>query len=148
MSVLRGILEWFTGEKSLALATWGLVVATLFLYLDGRAKSKEQKERWEREDRSRAEETKPKAVIELGKRPKSHHPVALCYNLGAHPFVIDKLLIQVKDGVKEINDLVGPHVVLPGTYVPVVIDCSRLSGRKKKELLYATITLSKALAGW
>lgn len=148
MPALRKILEWLAGEKSLTLATWGLVVATLFLYLDGRAKSKEQKERWEREDRSKADEAKPRAVIELGRRPKSLHPVALCYNLGEHPFVIDKLIITVQDVSKVISDLVGPHVVLPGTYVPVPIDCSELPTREKKKLYYATITLElKGAAG-
>jgi hypothetical protein len=58
--------EWLTGEKSLVLATWGLVVATLILYLDSRARGKEQVERWNREDRLRAEAERPKAVVELG----------------------------------------------------------------------------------
>lgn len=141
MSALSKILEWLIDEKSLGLATWGLVIATLFLYLEGRANRKEQRERWGREDRANAEAAKPKAIVELGKRPKSLHPVALCYNLGSHPFIIDKLIVTVQDTSKVISDLVGPHVVLPGTYVPVTIDCDALPRRNKRERYYAEVIL-------
>ncbi len=133
MLLLVALPEWLISEKSLAAATWGLVfvtfllvVATLVLYLDSRAKGKEQVERWKREDRLRAEAAKPKAVVELGKRQNAHHVVALCYNLGEHPFIIDKLVVSVQKGVTRISDLLGPYVVLPGTFVPVTVDCTEL----------------------
>lgn len=126
MLLLIAFPEWLTSEKSLAVATWGLVVATLILYLDSRAKGKEQVERWKREDRLRAEADMPKAVVELGKRQNSPHVVALCYNLGEHLFVIDKLFVSVQKGSTRISDLLGPYVVLPGSYVPVTCDCTEL----------------------
>ena len=45
-----------TGEKYLTFATWGLVIATFLLYLDGRSKGKEQRRRWEKEDKDRERE--------------------------------------------------------------------------------------------
>lgn len=133
MLLLIALPEWLTSEKSLPAATWGLVfvtlllvVATLTLYLDSRIKGKEQVERWKREDRLRAEATEPKAVVELGKRQNAPHVIALCYNLGEHPFVIDKLCVSVRKGMTRISDLLGPYVVLPGTYVPVTVDCTEL----------------------
>jgi hypothetical protein len=82
--------NWLTQEGYLTLATWGLVAATillflitLFLYFDSRAKGREQRERWEREDESRAkeqaarwaredrlreEDAKAKVAVELAKR--------------------------------------------------------------------------------
>lgn len=105
MLLVIAIPEWVTGEKSLAVATWGLVlvtfllvVATLVLYLDNRVKGKEQVKRWKREDRLRAEAAQPKAVLELGKRQNAPHVIALCYNLGEHPFVIDKLVVSLTKG--------------------------------------------------
>jgi hypothetical protein len=52
--------------------------------------------------------------------------VTLCYNLGEHPFVIDKISVSVQNGSTRISDLLGPYVVLPGTYVPVTVDCTEL----------------------
>jgi hypothetical protein len=50
--------DWLSSEKYLSLATWGLVfatsllvLATLLLYLDGRSKAREQRKRWEKEDK-------------------------------------------------------------------------------------------------
>ena len=133
MLLLIVLPEWLTSEKSLPVATWGLVfvtfllvVATLILYLESRGKGKEQVERWKREDRLRAEAEKPKAVVELGKRGNSPHVIALCYNLGEHPFVIDKLVVSLQKGTRRISDLLGPYVVLPGNYVPVTVDCTAL----------------------
>jgi hypothetical protein len=129
MFLLISPAEWLTGEKSLAVATWGLVIATLFLYLDSRAKGKEQAERWRREDSLRNEAAKPRAVVELGKRENTPHVVALCYNLGEHPFVIDKLIVVTAVTQKSstrVSDLLGPYVVAPSTYVPVTVDCSDL----------------------
>jgi hypothetical protein len=73
---IKATVDWLQSDRSVAAATWGLVVATLllvlatlFLYLDGRTKSKEQGARWKREDEFRAAESKPKAYVELGKAP-------------------------------------------------------------------------------
>jgi hypothetical protein len=84
--------DWLTNEKSLTLATWGLVgvtfllvVATVILYFDSRSNGNEQRERWKREDDSRAseqkarweredrlreEDAKPKVAVEIGKRKR------------------------------------------------------------------------------
>lgn len=147
MVLLIALPEWLTSEKSLPVATWGLVfvtfllvVATLILYLDSPGKGKEQVERWKREDRLWAEAERPKAVVELGKRESSHHVVALCYNLGEHPFVIDKLVVSLQTGTRRISDFLGPYVVLPGTYVPVTVDCTELL-QSKDERHDATIVL-------
>lgn len=49
----EGVLhEWFF-KDGITFATWGLAIATLLLVLDSRQKSKEQRERWLREDRHR-----------------------------------------------------------------------------------------------
>jgi hypothetical protein len=123
---LIAIPHWLTSEASLTVATWGLVVATFILYLDSRARGNQQEERWKRENQLRTEEAKPVGIVELGKRQGSPLLIALCYNLGKHPFVIDKITISIVNGVRRTNDLVGPHVVLPGTFVPVPIDCKDL----------------------
>jgi len=123
---LDAIPQWLTSEASLTVATWGLVVATFILYLDSRARGKQQEDRWKREDQLRTEDAKPVGIVELGKQQGSPLVIALCYNLGKHPFVIDKITVSIVNGVRRTNDLVGPHVVLPGTFVPVPIDCSDL----------------------
>jgi len=53
IALTLGFPDWFTNEKSLTVATWGLVLATLILFFDSFYKGKEQRERWEREDRLR-----------------------------------------------------------------------------------------------
>jgi hypothetical protein len=133
MHMLTAFLEWLTRDKSLAVATWGLVVATLIIYLDSRDRGKDQVERWKREDRLREEAERPKAVVELAKRQNAPHVVALCYNLGEHPFIIDRILVSVQKGITRISPLLGPYVVLPGAYVPVTVDCSELLQRGKED---------------
>lgn len=63
MIALLTILRWLTGNGGLTLATWGLVVATFFLYRDSRQKGREQRERWQREDERQKENNKPKFVF-------------------------------------------------------------------------------------
>ncbi len=63
--------DWLTDEKFITLATWGLVLvtfllfcATVILYVDSRQKGEEQRERWKREDASRAKEQQgPRPVL-------------------------------------------------------------------------------------
>ncbi len=65
IAVTMGFPDRFTNEKSLTVATWGLVLATLILFSDSFYKSKERRERWEREDRLREEDAKPNVAVEL-----------------------------------------------------------------------------------
>ncbi|HUO28268.1 MAG TPA: hypothetical protein VMU80_03550 [Bryobacteraceae bacterium] len=142
--------DWLTDEKYITLATWGLFVATLllflatiFLYYDARAKSKEQRERWEREDDSRVkeqrarwdredrlreEDAKPKVAVELAQRDNAPEIVFRCYNLGSTIFFIDQMIVEFFDqrGPKTTNirDFAGPPVLLAGTFFSVTYDCS------------------------
>jgi hypothetical protein len=85
------VRDQLTTEASLTVATWGLVVATLFLFFDSLLKGREQRRRWEREhasrakaqaarwereDRLREEDAKPKVVVETAKRDDA--PERLC----------------------------------------------------------------------
>jgi hypothetical protein len=138
--MLDAFINWFTNERSLTVATWGLVVATLILYLDSRSKGKEQRERWEREDASRnneqrsrweredrlrEEDAKPKVAVEIAKRENAPEMVFRCFNLGSTIFFIDKMVITADRSVNT-SDLVGPPVLLPGTFISTTYDCSEL----------------------
>ncbi len=144
--------NWLTDEKFITLATWGLVVATIllffatiFLYCDSRAKSKEQRERWEREDTSRTkeqqarweredwlreEDAKPKVAVELAQRQDAPEIVFRCYNLGSTTFFIDRMQVTFFDQpgtanrTSNITDAVGPPVLLPGTFISTTYDCT------------------------
>jgi hypothetical protein len=145
--------DWLTDEKFITLATWGLVAATLllflatiFLYCDSRAKSKEQRERWEREDTSRTkeqqarweredrlreEDAKPKVAVELAQRHDAPEIVFRCYNLGSTTFFIDQMVVTFFDQPETANrcfniaDIVGPPVLLPGTtFTSTPYDCT------------------------
>ncbi|MGA7236395.1 MAG: hypothetical protein WBY44_11990 [Bryobacteraceae bacterium] len=144
--------DWFTNEKSLAVATWGLffatcglVFATLILFFDSRSKgeeqrkrweredasrAKEQKERWEREDRIREEDGKPKVAIELAQRDDAPEIVFRCYNLGSTIFFIDQMVVTFFDQAQtanrtfNISATVGPPVLLPGTFTSTTYDCT------------------------
>jgi hypothetical protein len=48
--------SWLVDEHGITLATWGLVVATLVLWLDSWKKGKEQRDRWTNEDKQRQED--------------------------------------------------------------------------------------------
>jgi hypothetical protein len=59
--------KWLVDEQAITVATWGLVlvtlllvVATVFLWLDSLQKGKEQRERWDTEDRRQAALASPK----------------------------------------------------------------------------------------
>ena len=136
--------EWLMSEHYITLATWGLVIATIILYLDSRAKGKDQKERWEREDsakakeqllrweredRLRAEDAKPKVAVEIAKRDESPEIVFKCFNLGGTVFFIDQLVVTTSATVGHsvsTMDLVGPPVLLPGTVISTNFDCTYL----------------------
>lgn len=97
MAVAYLIPGWLTNEGNVTLATWGLVVATLvlgiatfLLFLDGRAKSKEQRRRWEREDALRESETQPKADFGL-EISKEGILELWCANLGISSFLISSI---------------------------------------------------------
>ncbi len=75
IALTLGLPNWFTNDKSLTVATWGLVLATLILFFDSLLqrqrerwkredafRAKEQAARWEREDRLREEDAKPKVT--------------------------------------------------------------------------------------
>ena len=85
------------------------------------------------------EAAKPIPMVELGKQPSSIHVWAICYNLGQHPFVIDKLIVSIVHGSRRISSLVGPFVVTPGARVPVQVDMSELLS-DDKTLRFAMIT--------
>jgi hypothetical protein len=141
--------DWVVGEKYITLATWGLVlatfllvVATVVMYWDSRSKSKEQKERWKQEDEARAkeqkirweradqlraEDAKPKVAVEIGKRD-GPEIVFKCFNLGNTIFFVHQIIITAtspKTSVRT-SDLVGPPVLLPGTFMSTAYDCEGL----------------------
>jgi len=142
--------DWLTNKKSLAPATWGLVavtlllvIATVFLVIDSFLKGKEQRKRWEREDESRAkeqqarweredrlreEDAKPKVAVDIGKRGNAPEIVFKCFNLGNTIFFIDQMVITATNPKCSIrtSDLVGPPVLLPGSFISTTYDCEGL----------------------
>jgi hypothetical protein len=50
------IFSWLLNDKSVALATWGLVIATYLLYRDSRARGQDQDAQWERDRELRTRE--------------------------------------------------------------------------------------------
>jgi hypothetical protein len=142
--------DWLIREKYITLATWGLVlatfllvIATVIMYCDSRSKSKEQRERWEQEDEVRAKEQKsrweradqlraedaePKVAVEIGKREEGPEIVFKCFNLGNTIFFVHQIIITAtspKTSVRT-SDLVGPPVLLPGTFMSTTYDCEGL----------------------
>jgi hypothetical protein len=129
---IKATVDWLQSDRSVAAATWGLVVATLllvlatlFLYLDGRTKSKEQGARWKREDEFRAAESKPKAYVELGKAPGRIEVHFRCFNLGNTTFLVDKLILRVGESTLT-HEPEGPPILLPGTVASVWFNCAAL----------------------
>ena len=144
--------DWLANEHSITLATWGLVfvtlllfLATICLYLDSRAKGKEEKERWgredtsrateqqsrwEREDRLREEYAKPKVAVEIARRENAPEIVFRCFNLGSTIFFIDQMIVTfigqivAANRTVETSDLPGPPVLLPGTVFSTTYDCA------------------------
>ena len=122
------VLNWFSSEHSLALATWGLVVVTLLLVLDGYRKSREQQKQWEEEGQRRAEEAKPSAVVEIAVKEATPLDMCFaCFNLGNNTFYIDKMIVTVTEGAYSEADLT-PQVVTPGTWVAIDYNPAELLG--------------------
>jgi len=143
MFLSLALTDWLTNEKSLPIATWGLVVVTFLLVFDSFSKSKEQRRRWkledesrakeqqarwEREDRIREEDAKPKVAVEIGKRENAPEIVFRCFNLGNTIFFIDQIIITATNPKRSVrtSDLVGPPVLLPGTFISTTYDCEGL----------------------
>lgn len=142
--------DWLTNERSLPLATWGLVavtfllvIATVFMFFDSffkgkeqrrrwrqedESRAKEQQARWEREDRLREEDAKPKVAVEIGKRENTPDIVFMCFNLGNTIFFIDQMIITATNPKRSVrtSDLEGPPVLLPGTFITTTYDCKDL----------------------
>lgn len=128
MHVLRLFVGWLVSDKSLAPATWGLVVVTALLVIDGWIKSREQRERWKLEDERWKKESEPSAVIELGKASEdSNEMVFACFNLGTTSFYLHWMTVTAQDGTREEIRL-PPHIVLPGKSAKVGYDPSKLLG--------------------
>lgn len=121
-------LDWLSSERSLALATWGLVIATLLLVLDGYRKSGEQEKQWKREQKEREEEAKPSAVIEIVVKEEAPLDMCFaCFNLGSNTFYIDRMIVVASDGRRCESDLT-PQVLPPGTWVTIDYDPAQLLG--------------------
>src|SRR5208337_5145726 len=117
MQVLESTLHWVFSDGSLALATWGLVVATFLLFADGLRKSREQNRRWEEERKSRKAESMPSAVVEIAAKEETPLDMCFaCFNLGNNSFFIDRMIVMANDGTRNESDLT-PQVVVPGTCV-------------------------------
>jgi hypothetical protein len=116
-----------TPDESIARATWGLVAVTggliavtFLLVLDGARKSKEQRTRWREEDKRRAEEAKPNAVVEIATdKDPSSQMIFACFNLGNNTFFIDRMIVTASDGGRSESDLT-PQIVTPGTWVTIL----------------------------
>lgn len=135
-------LAWLKDEKSLAAATWGLVLATFLLYLDSRLRGKtqdrqwgqerqlradEQAERWKREDEIRALDGKPKAVVEIAAKKNASEIIFQCFNLGTKTFFVDEIVLTQSDsGSRLYWKPDGPPILLPGTSVLLPFNCGLL----------------------
>jgi len=128
MHVLRLFLGWLASDKSLAPATWGLVVVTALLVIDGWIKSREQTRRWRHEDERRKEEAKPRAVVEITSDSEAQTNMGFtCFNLGNTTFYIDKLIVTTADRAIHVADI-EPQIVTPGTSVTVPFNPGELLG--------------------
>lgn len=158
---LRHAFGWLTDEKSLAAATWGLVLATLLLYLDSRQRGRtqdreweeersiranEQAERWAREDRLREQNARPNAVVELvTDGAASLKLFVACFNLGSNTFFVDKMVVTVDKSCYEYP--LTPQIVVPGTYVTVGIEPGDLLGYFGEETRYKDANAVLVLKG-
>jgi hypothetical protein len=98
---LQSLGAWLVSDKSVAAATWGLVVVTFLLVVvtallvaDGFRKSRDQAKRWEEEQERRIAESKPSAIVELA--AKEDTPLDMCFacfNLGSNTFYIDRMVV-------------------------------------------------------
>lgn len=128
---------WMTSDSSLAVATWGLVIATfllvlatVFMWLDSKSKGKEQRERWRREDESVTEQRRPKCRFGLTRtrafesagahRVKEYDHVALWIaNLGAFPLHAKEFV--AKWGFEGIRKVPIDRIVRPGGKIEIHI---------------------------
>ena len=128
MHALKLILEWILSDKSLAPATWGLVIVTALLVLDGWRKSREQSWQWKEEREQRIEEAKPSAIIEIA--AKEDTPLDMCFacfNLGNNTFLVDRMIVTASDGTRSESGLT-PIVVTPGTWVTIDFNPAEILG--------------------
>jgi len=128
MQSLHAAFEWLFSDRSLAPATWGLVLVTALLVLDGARKSREQKRQWDEERKLRQEEAKPSAVVEIVVKEESPLDMRFAvFNLGRNSFFIDRMIVRASDGTRSESDLT-PSVVTPGTWVTIDFDPKVLLG--------------------
>jgi hypothetical protein len=148
MQALKSTLHWVFSDGSLALATWGLVVATFLLFVDGLRKSREQTRRWEEERKRRKEESMPSAVVEIAAKEETPLDMCFaCFNLGNNTFFVDRMTVTALDGTRSESDLT-PQVVVPGACVTIDFDPAQLLGvhGEKTEFkeAYCVLTLKGA----
>lgn len=128
MQLLHFDVKWFFSDGSLALATWGLVIVTALLVLDGWRESSEQKRQWQEERKLREEESKPSAVVEIAVREEAPLDMLFAvFNLGRNTFFVDKMIVTATDGTRSESDLT-PLVVTPGSWITTNFDPKVLLG--------------------
>jgi hypothetical protein len=126
---------WLVSDKSVAAATWGLVIVTFLLVVatallvgDGFRKSKEQAIQWKEERERRIAESRPSAVVELAAKEDTPFEMCFaCFNLGNNTFYIDRMVMTASDGTRYESDLT-PQIVTPGTWVIIDYDPAELLG--------------------
>ena len=142
MQTLNASLHWIFSDGSLAIATWGLVVATFLLYLDGRQRSKEQNRKWNEDRKREKQESLPSAVVEIA--AKEEMPLDMyfaCFNLGNNSFFVDRMIVTATDGTRSESNLT-PQVVVPGTWVTAAYN--RLQGIRSPAVLLRPLCDSQA----
>ena len=128
MQALQLVLHWIFSDGSLAVATWGLVVATFLLFVDGLRKSREQSRQWEEERKRLKEESMPSAVVEIAAKEETPLDMCFaCFNLGNNSFFVDRMIVEASDGTRNESNLT-PQVVVPGTWVTIDYDPAQLLG--------------------
>lgn len=121
-------LDWLSSDRSLAPATWGLVIATFLLFVDGFHKSREQQEQWKQEKQRRILESTPSAVVEIVVKEETPLDMCFaCFNLGNNTFYIDKMIVTASDGTRSEAELT-PQIVTPGTWVTIDYNPAELLG--------------------
>jgi hypothetical protein len=145
MQGLESTIHWIFSDDSLALATWGLVVATFLLFVDGLRKSREQNRQWEEERKRRKEESIPSAVVEIAAKEETPQDMCFaCFNLGNNSFFVGRMIVTSSDGMRDESDLT-PQIVVPGTWVTIDYDPARLLGMFGENILRAFSGLKRRL---
>jgi hypothetical protein len=102
---------------------------------DGWRDRKEQSKRWEHDDKRRAEESKPSAVIEIAAKHETPQDMCFaCFNLGNNTFFVDRMIVTCDGTPKDID--LSPLVVTPGTWVTIDFDPKGLLGMFGESKLY------------